>query len=72
MPFDETDMQEVLDRVHATDLLTASTDVLDAAAADFIVLTLGTPSFSHIEIDVSQIREALDALLPHPALRTRR
>lgn len=65
MPFDETGMQEVMDRVHAAGLLTASTDVLDAAAADFIVLTLGTPSFSHIEIDVSQIRDVLDQLLPH-------
>jgi UDP-N-acetyl-D-mannosaminuronic acid dehydrogenase len=28
------------------------------------VLTLGTPAFSHIEIDISQIRSALDELLP--------
>lgn len=65
MPFDEPGMQAVFDRVHAAGNLTASTDVLDAAGADFIVLTLGTPSFSHIEIDVSQIREVLDQLLPH-------
>ncbi len=29
------------------------------------MLTLGTPSFSHIEIDMSDIRTVLDALLPH-------
>ena len=28
------------------------------------MLTLGTPTFSHIEIDISDIRSALDALLP--------
>src|SRR3954471_19732703 len=37
----------------------------DAAAADAIVLTLGTPTFSHIEIDMGDIRTVLDALLPH-------
>jgi UDP-N-acetyl-D-mannosaminuronic acid dehydrogenase len=29
------------------------------------VLTLGTPTFSHIEIDMGDIRTVLDALLPH-------
>ena len=33
-------------------------------AADHIVLTLGTPSHVHIEIDMSQIRQAVDDLLP--------
>ena len=37
----------------------------DAARADAIVLTLGTPSFSHIEIDMGDIRAVLDDLLPH-------
>ena len=36
----------------------------DAAGADHIVITLGTPSFSHIEIDMRDIRSALDDLLP--------
>ncbi len=36
----------------------------DAAQADAIVLTLGTPSFSHIEIDMRDIRSVLDDLLP--------
>jgi UDP-N-acetyl-D-mannosaminuronic acid dehydrogenase len=36
----------------------------DAAQADAIVLTLGTPSFSHIEIDMRDIRTVLDDLLP--------
>ena len=33
--------------------------------ADAIVLTLGTPTFSHIEIDMGDIRSVLDDLLPH-------
>ena len=34
-----------------------------------IVITLGTPSFSHIEIDMRDIRSVLDDLLPAPARR---
>ena len=45
--------------------LTLSERAADAAQADAIVLTLGTPTFSHIEIDMSDIRTVLDALLPH-------
>jgi UDP-N-acetyl-D-mannosaminuronic acid dehydrogenase len=37
--------------------------VADAAGARHIVITLGTPSFSHIEIDMRDIRSALDDLL---------
>jgi UDP-N-acetyl-D-mannosaminuronic acid dehydrogenase len=62
MPFEETGMQEVLDRV---DGLEVSDRAADAARAQHIVITLGTPSFSHIEIDLSQIRSVLDDLLPH-------
>ena len=63
MPFEETDAQEVLDRVHASGRLTLSERVVDAAQARQIVITLGTPSFSHIEIDMRDIRSALDDLL---------
>jgi UDP-N-acetyl-D-mannosaminuronic acid dehydrogenase len=63
MPFEETDAQEVLDRVHASGQLTLSERVADAAQARQIVITLGTPSFSHIEIDMRDIRSALDDLL---------
>ncbi len=58
MPFHETGAQPLLDRV----TLALSDQIADAAGADHIVITLGTPSFSHIEIDVSQIREAIDVL----------
>jgi len=64
MPFEETGGQEVLDRVHASGRLELSDRVADAAAARDIVITLGTPSFAHIEIDISDIRSALDDLLP--------
>lgn len=65
MPFEETGMQEVLTRVHQNGGLHCSSHVPDAARADHIVLTLGTPALSHIEIDVSQIRAVLDVLLDH-------
>ena len=41
-------------------------------AASDIVITLGTPSFSHIEIDMRDIRSALDDLLPRAAARATR
>src|SRR6478609_9563453 len=37
----------------------------DAHRARHIVLTLGTPAMSHIEIDLRDIRSVLDDLLPH-------
>jgi UDP-N-acetyl-D-mannosaminuronic acid dehydrogenase len=63
MPFEETDGQALLDRVHESGRLSLSERVVDAAQARHIVLTLGTPSFSHIEIDMRDIRSALDDLL---------
>jgi UDP-N-acetyl-D-mannosaminuronic acid dehydrogenase len=63
MPFEETGAQELLDRVHASGRLSLSERVADAARAKHIVITLGTPSFSHIEIDMRDIRSALDDLL---------
>ncbi len=63
MPFQETGTQELLDRVHRAGTLQLSERVADAAAARQIVITLGTPSFSHIEIDMRDIRAALDDLL---------
>ncbi len=64
MPFAETGAQELLERVRASGRLALSDRVADAARAKQIVLTLGTPSFSHIEIDMRDIRSALDDLLP--------
>jgi UDP-N-acetyl-D-mannosaminuronic acid dehydrogenase len=58
MPFRETGAQELLDRAE----LALSDRIGDAAQATHIVITLGTPSFSQIEIDISQIRRALDEL----------
>ena len=64
MPFAESGTQELLDRVTAAGSLDLATRAADAAKAPNIVITLGTPSFSHIESDLSQVREALDDLLP--------
>ncbi len=63
MPFSETGAQQLLERVRAAGRLTLSERVVDAARARQIVITLGTPSFSHIEIDMRDIRAALDELL---------
>ncbi len=63
MPFDETGAQELLNRVKESGRLSLSERVADAAQAKHIVITLGTPSFSHIEIDMRDIRSALDDLL---------
>ncbi|HXW58532.1 MAG TPA: nucleotide sugar dehydrogenase [Solirubrobacteraceae bacterium] len=63
MPFAETGTQELLSRVHGGGRLSLSERVPDAARARQIVITLGTPSFSHIEIDMRDIRSALDDLL---------
>src|SRR5918992_1880992 len=65
MPFKEPDTEEPLRRVLAAGRLALTERAADAAQADAIVLTLGTPTFSHIEIDMSDIRTVLDALLPH-------
>src|SRR4051812_24065469 len=64
MPFKEPGTDELLARVD----LALSPHAADAAQADAVVLTLGTPSFSHIEIDMGDIRSVLDDLLP--VLRT--
>jgi UDP-N-acetyl-D-mannosaminuronic acid dehydrogenase len=63
MPFDEPGAQEILERVSGR--LTLGERAEDAAPARHIVLTLGTPAMSHIEIDLRQIRAVLDDLLPH-------
>jgi UDP-N-acetyl-D-mannosaminuronic acid dehydrogenase len=63
MPFGETGAQELLDRVSTSKRLELSDRVVEATRAKHIVITLGTPSFSHIEIDMRDIRSALDDLL---------
>src|SRR4051795_9765614 len=61
MPFKEPGTDELVARVP----LALSSHAADAAQADAIVLTLGTPALSHIEIDIRDIRTVLDDLLPH-------
>jgi UDP-N-acetyl-D-mannosaminuronic acid dehydrogenase len=64
MPFREAGTQELLERVLETSRFGRTKTVQDAARADHIVLTLGTPSHVHIEIDISEIRSVIDDLLP--------
>src|SRR3954451_2202888 len=61
MPFVEPGADELLAR--AGDRLALSDPAADAASASSIVLTVGTPTFSHIEIDMGDIRSVLDDLL---------
>src|SRR3954454_23699938 len=64
MPFDEPGAPEGLRGVTDAGSIAWSEHVADAARAEHIVITLGTPSLSHIEIDMHDIRGALDDLLP--------
>src|SRR2546421_9428010 len=64
MPFHETGTEALLQRILPTGRLRLTERIQDAAEASHLVLTLGTPTHVHIEIDVSQIRGAIDALLP--------
>jgi UDP-N-acetyl-D-mannosaminuronic acid dehydrogenase len=61
MPFKEPGADELLARTQ----IGLSPHASDAAQADAIVVTIGTPSFSHVEIDMGEIRALLDDLLPH-------
>jgi UDP-N-acetyl-D-mannosaminuronic acid dehydrogenase len=60
MPFKEPGTDELA----ASRRLALSSLAAEAAEADAIVLTLGTPALSHIEIDIRDIRSVLDDLLP--------
>src|SRR4029078_4614934 len=60
MPFKEPGTEELLARAGVA----LSHRAADGAQARSIVLTLGTPSFSHIEIDMGAIASALADLLP--------
>ncbi|HEX6715206.1 MAG TPA: nucleotide sugar dehydrogenase [Thermoleophilaceae bacterium] len=64
MPFEEPGTQELLERVLPAGGLKLTETIADAAGADYIVLTLGTPTHVHLEIDISQIRGVIDDLLP--------
>src|SRR5215213_802318 len=64
MPFSETGTQELLERVAQSGRLELTRAAQDAAQADHIVLTPHTPSYVHIEIDISHVREVIDDLLP--------
>src|SRR5450755_3008756 len=64
MPFSEAGTQELLERVQAAGSLELSDRAVDAARADDTIITIGTPSFSHVESDLRQVRAAVDDLLP--------
>jgi UDP-N-acetyl-D-mannosaminuronic acid dehydrogenase len=64
MPFEELGTQALLERVLASGRFELAARAVDAARTDDIVITIGTPSFSHVESDLRQVRAAVDDLLP--------
>src|SRR4051794_11649747 len=62
MPFVEPGADDLLARVGGD--MVFSEHAADAARAASIVLTVGTPALSHIEIDMRDVRAVLDDLLP--------
>jgi UDP-N-acetyl-D-mannosaminuronic acid dehydrogenase len=64
VPWSEAGTQALLDRVRESGRLELTDRAADAAQADDIVITIGTPSFSHVESDLRQVRAAVDDLLP--------
>ncbi len=64
MPFEETGTQALLDRILPTGRLQLSDRAADAAQAGDIVITVGTPSFAHVESDLRGLRAVVDDLLP--------
>ncbi len=64
MPFQEAGTQELLEQVLRSHRLELSERAVDAAQADDIVITIGTPSFSHVESDLREVRAAVDDLMP--------
>jgi len=65
MPFQEPGTDALLERVQAAGRFDVSDRGGDAARAQSIVVTVGTPTLSHIEIDMRDIRSVLDDLMPH-------
>jgi UDP-N-acetyl-D-mannosaminuronic acid dehydrogenase len=64
MPFQEAGAQDLLDRASRSGRLELTERAADAARADDVVITIGTPSFSHVESDLREVRAAVDDLLP--------
>src|SRR5687768_7842567 len=65
MPFEEPGADALLERVQRERTFEVTDRAEEAARAESIVLTVGTPTFSHIEIDMGDIRSVLDDLMPH-------
>ncbi len=65
MPFHEDGAQSLLISGLKEKLLTFETDMASISNCGDIVITVGTPMLSPLESDLTQIRTALDAMLPH-------
>lgn len=65
MPFIEPGADEVLTRVVAEGMLTASTDPAVVATAENVVVVIGTPVDEHLNPDPNAIPRALDTCAPY-------
>jgi UDP-N-acetyl-D-mannosaminuronic acid dehydrogenase len=64
MPFSEEGTQPLLERVLSAGTFELGHRPADATRMRDIVITIGTPTFSHIESDLRQVQAAVDDLLP--------
>jgi len=65
MPFREDGAQDVLERVLSAGLFHASTDPSSVAAADIVIVVIGTPVDEHLNPDPTAIRVALEECLDY-------
>lgn len=65
MPFREDGAQEVLERVLSAGQFQASTDPSSVAAADIVIVVIGTPVDEHLNPDPTAIRVALEECLDY-------
>lgn len=65
MPFREVGADEVLTRVLGSGRFAATVEAASVAAADVVIVVIGTPVDEHLNPDPNAIRRALDECMPH-------
>lgn len=65
MPFREVGADEVLIRVLANGRFSATVEAASVAAADVVIVVIGTPVDEHLNPDPNAIQRALDDCMPH-------
>lgn len=65
MPFHEIGADEVLTRVLANGRFAATVEAASVAAAEVVIVVIGTPVDEHLNPDPNAIQRALDECMPH-------